>query len=112
MLNNISSYLAVEKDIVLLDNYEASQVHFPVGWKKGVNPLNLIGDFGTNHKPCLSFSAFKTQTGKPIDYILTLEEPAQPTDSCTKNVISQLSKNYDLIYSTPMKNGKLYKVKM
>lgn len=111
MLNNMADYIGAEKEIIVLDNYEASQVHFPMQWKKGNNPYQIVGNFGTSNRPCVELAKLKRVTGVDIDYVLLMDQPAELNDSCTSTIGKQLSEQYDLLYSTPGKHGKLYQLK-
>jgi len=81
----------------VLDNYEASQKHFPLQWRENKNAYNIIGTFGSNHSPCVDLSAYKKQTGIDVDYVLLMGKASD--DSCHINLVQQLSLNYDSIYS-------------
>lgn len=111
MHNNLAAYIGTEKDIVLLDNYEAGLPHFPVQWKENRDPLKIIGDFGTKRRPCLRLSGLKEKTGSNIDYVFITATPTEATDSCTRDILQQVNEHYDMIYKTPKGSGQLYKLR-
>jgi hypothetical protein len=95
---NLFNYAGTEKNIFVLDNYEAGMPHFPLEWKKGRNPVAIMGDFNIDPPPlCADVSAFENQTGHNVEYIVVWKY--QPlTDTCTTSIQSLISKNYSLIY--------------
>ncbi|MEO8088549.1 MAG: hypothetical protein ABI763_17155 [Bacteroidota bacterium] len=108
MLDNIPSYIGAEKEILVLDNYEASQVHFPLRWKANKNANFIIGTFATSNRPCVDLSAYNQKAGVQVDYILLMEKPEELTDSCWVDLKKQLSANYKIIYSIPQRHAQLY----
>ncbi len=112
MLDNIASYIASDKDIVLLDNYEANQVHFPLIWKENRNPDVILGNSGKSNRPCIDLEKFKSYTGFYVDYILVMNRPNDLTDSCSLLVNDQLKSGYEQVFVTPLHNGVLYQKKI
>ncbi len=108
MLDNIASYIGSEKEILVLDNYEASQVHFPLRWKENKNANFIIGPFATNNRPCIDLSAYKQMAHVQVDYVLLMEKPKELTDSCSVNLQKQLSGSFKLIFFIPERNAELY----
>jgi hypothetical protein len=111
MTGNLSNYIGIEKDILVLDNYEANQVHFPLRWKPGRNCYDIIGSYGYSDRPCSNLSALKKQTGKDIDYVLLMSQPEGLTDTCTVQTMQQLAEGYSLVYQSFNGRAKLYEIK-
>jgi hypothetical protein len=109
MLDNMATYIGAEKKILVLDNYEASQVHFPLRWKTGKNANVIIGPFATNRRPCLDLSAYRQKANVEVDYILLMEKPEVLDDSCSLDLVRQLSEHYKKIYTIPERHAELYK---
>jgi len=109
MLDNIASYIADDKNILLLDNYEANQVHFPLIWKKDRDPDKILGNAGKANRPCIDLLKYKSFTGLEIDYILVMKRPSEVVDSCTQSVDEQLRNAYREIFVSPRGHGVLYK---
>ena len=108
MLNNISNYIGSEKEILVLDNYEASQVHFPLRWKEGMDPNKIIGTFALSRRPCVDLSAYSRQVHVQTDYVLVMEKFNEADDSCTHSSNRQLMENYKPVYTIPGNRGILY----
>lgn len=104
MMDNITAYIATSKNIILLDNYEANQVHFPLIWKTERNPREIL--YSTPH--CIDTDKFARITGKKPDYILLIQRPETLTDSCGIILSSILESYYAELYHTPGNLGILY----
>lgn len=108
MLDNICGYLGGNKDIMLLDNYEANQVHFPLMWRQGRNPEFILGNASKSNRPCVDIEKFKKISGVNIEYILVMKRPQELNDSCSLSVDAQMKFTYKEIFVTPKKSGVLY----
>lgn len=106
LYSNFPCLLGSRKQIIILDNYEASTNHFLVQWNSSLDPMNFEGFTGNTNTPCLNPNNYP----KTIDYIYSWG--AIPTlDSCGISSSKLLLEQWDLIWSTSNKNGKLYKKK-
>ena len=94
---NLFNYAGTVKNIFVLDNYEASTLHFPLEWKKGRDPVEIMGNFNVDPPLCADIRAFEYKTGHLIDYIVVWEY-GQLTDSCTLAIQSVISSGYHLIF--------------
>ncbi len=108
MLDNVSSYIAGERNIILLDNYEAKQSHFPIMWKENRSPESTGLISGGKNRPCLDLQKYKAATGLNIDYLLVMKRPQELNDSCTVLVDQQLKAAYREVFVTPNQKGVLY----
>ncbi len=109
MHTNLFNYTGTVKNILVLDNYEAGMPHFPLEWKKGRNPVALLGSFNGRLPLCADIQNFEKNTNHNIDYIVTWNyNPLD--DSCTTSIKNTLDSNYDLILNDN-DNLKLYKRK-
>ncbi|TAH42568.1 MAG: hypothetical protein EYC69_04855 [Bacteroidetes bacterium] len=109
MLDNVSSYIAGDRNIILLDNYEAKQAHFPIMWKENRSPESTGLIAGGRSRPCLDLNKYKAKTSLDIDYILVMKRPHELNDSCTVLVDQQLKAFYKEVFVTPKQKGVLYK---
>ena len=109
MHGNLSNYLGAETDILVLDNYEAGREHFPLAWKDGMNPVNLLGKFNGSVPLCADIASFEKLTGKNIDYIVRWKYQEELTDSCTAQIESVIAANYTLAFRSFDKQLYLYK---
>lgn len=107
--SNYASYLGVEKEIILLDNYEVATPHFPLRWKRDFDP-EIIGDFTKSSRPCINVDSFEEQTGKQIDYVSTFMK-TELKDSCTVQVDLFLNKYFTEVIIPGQKFIRLFKRK-
>ena len=91
MHSNLSNYLGANYGMLTLDNYEANAGHFPLIWKDKMNPEIYIGNFPASNKPCVDLLSKIPDLYRAIDYIVILNQPINPTDSCSINVKNQLN---------------------
>ncbi len=69
---NLASVLGAEKPIVLMDNYEASEPHFPVMWKEGMEPDGRLDYFGSTRRPPFALQPYERETGHEIDFVVRI----------------------------------------
>lgn len=106
--SHLSNYLGYEKELIILENYEASSGLFPVLWKQGLEPLSLMGDI-VSRPPCADMKNYE-QRAQPIDYIVQWKEPAS-SDACTENIRQHIRENYMEVFRSEGGNAVLFKRK-
>lgn len=104
-----SGYIAAERHVVSLDNYEANTGFFPVSFRPELNAYHHIMDF---MRPPLKwasrggvdFLSYPQRTGGQVDYVLVwgLTE-GQYGHGYTKSIFQQLEQGYELIYTSPQR---------
>jgi hypothetical protein len=109
--SNFATYLGSERNILVLDNYEASTPHFPMKWKENKVPYDIAGDYANSSQPCLTIDRYEKVSGVRVDYITRWYWNEYMTDSCTLAVDSLLAKNFELVYTSPQGKLNLYKRK-
>jgi len=118
-----SGYIALQKNIVSLNNYEADTPHFPISYRAELNPYSQIGrkivyrSFSVStleaKSPTANFLTYHQRTGGRVDYVLVWGVGKRTTnDAELKMIFDQLETGYELIYTSP-KRGlmHLYRVK-
>ncbi len=95
--HNLSNYIGTQKNILVLDNYEANTPHFPVEWKKDKSPISILGEFTGDLPLCADIKKFEKTTGHNIDYVM-LWYHRELTDSCSAGIINHLKNNYSEVY--------------
>ena len=108
---NFASYMATQKNIINLDNYEATKPHFPLMWKRGESVYGLMPGYGNKNPPCINIDAYEQTTHHRIDYVSRFYFNGDLKDSCSANIQNVLSANFDLIYESKNKMLQLYKRK-
>lgn len=94
LYSNVHGYMGLNREVLLLDNYEADYGYFPVIWKQGLRPEPILGNFASSKNPCIQIDRFEKTVGFPVDLVSALQFPAGSTDSCTLSAIEQLNQLY------------------
>ena len=92
--SNMVCYVGALKQVVVLDNYEATQHHFPIVWKKNMDPEIHMGNQVSSNRPCVQITRSEKFTGLKVQYAVALNRPLTPEDSCTTNTFLQLEELY------------------
>lgn len=90
MHSNMSCYIGALKNCVVLDNYEATQHHFPIVWKKNMDPEIHMGNHVSSNLPCVHIQTSETKTGLRVNYVNIWQQPMNLEDSCSRDVQKQL----------------------
>lgn len=106
---NFSNYLGSEKNIIVLDNYEAAKPHFPLKWKENKCPYNVAGDFADSNSPCLTLERYEGVSGVKVDYITRWYYNVNITDSCTLLVNNLLQDKFEKVYTSPQQKMEVFK---
>jgi hypothetical protein len=106
---NHANYMATEKNIINLDNYEPTKPHFPLIWKQGEQVYDLMMKYGNRNPPCINIHNYESKTRHRIDYLSRFCFDGDVSDSCTALVEKEISSQFDLIYTSDNKKLQLYK---
>lgn len=111
--SNYGCYLGVTKNCVVLDNYEASTVHFPLVWKDTMLiPTNYMTDYGTSYNPRLNITYYEMASNVKIDYVVRWKyAEADKANSNTIFTDSILKKHFVKIFESSEKKAELFKHK-
>jgi hypothetical protein len=107
-----AGYLAAERRLVDLDNYEANSGYFPLRFRPEVEPYIHMGKdrrlpgFGLEAvPPCVDFLDYPTNTGQEVDYVLiwAVSDDLRK-HPCTASIYEQLDKGgFKLIHTSPQR---------
>jgi hypothetical protein len=92
---HFSNYLGIEKNVVILENYECTTGYFPVTWNFSKMPGVSFGDSSLRQFPCVTQIDNKLQGQVKADYVFVLGDIKSRTDSCTIEVNKHLNHFYD-----------------
>jgi hypothetical protein len=114
-----AGYIATDRGIVDLNNYEGTEIYFPTLFRPSVNPFSSIGEIGTmectatGKAPAVDFLTYQQQTGARVDYVLLWAvRPDQSNDPNAESIFRQLRQAYDLIWISPESGSlQLYRLK-
>ncbi len=102
-----AGYIAANRGVVDLNNYEATKTYFPTRFRPQLDPFRYIGLGGrectTEAKaPRVEFLTYPQRTGGHVDYVLLWAVRAdQMEDPDAQSVFRQLQQAYDLIWTSP-----------
>ena len=98
-------YIGAMKNVVDMDNYQATMGYFPTMWRPELDPfvkLPIIKDGLESAPPCVDFQSYPKRTGGRVDYVLLwgLDDTLRQ-HRCTQLTFQQLQQGFDLIYTSP-----------
>ena len=107
-----SGYIAAERRIVELDNYEGNTTYFPVMFREELNAFQHMGTLEAQ-PPKVDIPAYVAKTGGRVDYVLVWNVRDDQLDHPdTKSIQRQLAEGYHLIHtSEPRGMMQLYRRK-
>lgn len=109
-----ADYLGAEKSLVMLGNYEASNLHFPVHYVDKMNPYQIMKERGgfENQPPYADFMEYSRRTGLSVDYILTwCLDQTYPSDPTVNEMRKMLKDHGERIYSSANGRAVLFKIR-
>ena len=112
---NLSGYLAVDRQAVLINNYQADEDYFPINFRPELNPFKVLDkdDWELGRQTSVDILGYVDITGRPIDYVSiwrTSDLPLQ--EEGAQAIFQQLFSAYDLIYTSPQRGyAQLYRRK-
>jgi len=98
-----AGYIAAQRNLVDLKNYEATTGHFPVIYRPELNPYLHIGvDYGLESiPPRVNFIDYAERTGGSVDYVLLWRvRERQRYLRDTMSIFRQLEEGYELIHTS------------
>lgn len=108
-----AGYLAAEKPLVQLANYEANKGQFPLLFRAGVNPYLELGESLESHPPCVDLARYTRTSGQPIDAVLVFGLHRRHLEQeCARSLVEELEGRYDLVHrSAPRGLVRLYRLR-
>lgn len=100
---HFSNYMGNKKSMVILENYEPNFSYFPLKWNEAQMPQTLIGNMNITANNCFNeVKRFYNKNTVKIDYLFIIGDVNQNTDTCYKELRSELSSQFISVYKTPM----------
>lgn len=114
LFRHIAEYLGTLQPHIILNNYEAHTKWFPLRWKPGRDPYELLSE-GPGFEgwlPTVDFENFRNLTGKDVDYVLTwcLTEELRQFDG-VKLMMGRLNRDYEEVYVSEGERVRLFERK-
>lgn len=90
--HHMSNYLAAEKSILILDNYEAAKNYFPIIWKEEAQIPNFLIAGKSVFENCVWWKTNPyNQQSKPVQFVLLIGE--RHSDDCFAKTRQMLEEN-------------------
>lgn len=102
---HFSTRVGIEKQVVVLKNYEAAKNYFPTLFRDELTADGRLGKFGEG----LLDYPFRTQYAGQIDYVLVWNMREPKGAQYLFPAQQDLDQGYDLIDTSPLGFGKLYR---
>lgn len=95
-----ADYVALDKPIVILSNYEANTGYFPLIYKADKNPFHHLGNI-EGQPPATNIQNYQAISGEQIDYILlTCFEKNMQQNESVKGTFQTLHEKYTCVYKS------------
>jgi hypothetical protein len=100
-LLHASGYMAAQRNIIDLSNYEGKKGYFPIVFREKLNPFIYIGQ--PEFEPFQTeFLTYNQRTGGNVDYVLVWGLFKEHMKSgANKFFFKQLADGYSLVYTSP-----------
>lgn len=95
---NFSGFAGAERNLLILDNYEADMGYFPLHWKGFTNATERYGNFTVSSSPCIPFERLAALHQLP-DAVIKWQKNETHHDSCDLDTERGLNQYYKLTYS-------------
>ena len=100
IFHHATHYIACDRPMILLDNYEANTGYFPVCWRYETNPyihLSLNGGF-ENDPPTANIPNYERISRQKVGYIIA-RNFRQNAHGPSSDIHKQIDSNYEVIFS-------------
>jgi len=108
LAGHFSNYLAADKPMVILENYEADKGYFPLLWNYDEMPNAKLKELETSELYCLYWKNNSMNETKTIDYVFVLGM-LENNGECNETASNYIKENYRLTYKN--NDCELYKLK-
>ncbi len=108
-----ASWIAAERGVVDLLNYEADLGYFPVRFRPEANPYRLLRAGLETRPPCLPLNRYDRLAPRPMDFVLVWgARTADRAHPCTEAIFRHLDERFLLVAtSTPRGLAEVYERK-
>ncbi len=106
-----ASWIAADRGVVDLLNYEADLGYFPVRFRPEANPYRILRAGLETRPPCVALNRYDRLGPRPLDYILVWSaRDADRSHPCTQAVLRHLEERYTRVFtSAPRGLAELYR---
>lgn len=100
IFHHATHYIACDRPMILLDNYEANTGYFPISWRNETNPykhLSLNGGF-ENDPPTADIPNYERMSRQKVGYIIS-RNFLNTAHGISSDIHEQIDSNYEVIFS-------------
>jgi hypothetical protein len=102
-----ADYIAAEKNVINLDNYEALTGYFPTLFQPAIDPAKYLANGAAD---ILSYPKATAGRGR-IDFVLVWQVREQMSDKLSQELKNQLAANYERVFTSPRGFAELYRLR-
>ena len=112
-----ADYIGTQRQVIMLDNYEAATPNFPLSWRRERNPYNCLEKDGNNFEGQPPYADFlhypENSNNASVDYVVTwcLDRKKFGDHPFVEHIRQQLDEGYDLVYTSGTGLVKVFKSK-
>jgi hypothetical protein len=119
VFRHAAGYLAAQRGVIDLENYEAHTDYFPVRFLPQIDPFNHLGTGGGGvdeglqaEPPQIDLRRYVDETGRSVDYVLLWQVlPEQRDTLAGRAIFDQLAAEYELAFTSARGLAQLYRHK-
>jgi hypothetical protein len=110
-----ADYIGTQRQVVMLDNYEAATPNFPLSWRRERNPYNCLEKDGNNFEGQPPYADFlhypENSNNASVDYVVTwcLDRKKFGDHPFVEHIRQQLDEGYELVYTSDTGLVKVFK---
>jgi hypothetical protein len=112
---NLSSWIAAERGVVDLHNYQAWTGDFPLRFRRELDPMLHLSARGGMYKtpPAVDLLGYPRRTGGEITYVILWSIGSIEANPRSKPILDQLAQAYERVAtSTPNGYARLYRLRV
>jgi len=106
---NLSNYMGAERNILVLDNYEAKFTEFPIEWNSDKAPEEYAGNFAQSLNPIVSVEIYEQKANVKINYISRWFYSSAVKDSISYSTDFEIRKKFER--RSTSSNGEIFSTK-
>jgi hypothetical protein len=101
-LQHAAGYIAAERGVVDLANYQPATGHYPLLFRPAVDPTGWVGFVLEGGSADVDIAGYEQATGARVDYVLLWDAPADGAEAAQMlgSVVGRLREGYTLVFTS------------
>jgi hypothetical protein len=102
-LQHAAGYIAAERGVVDLANYQPATGHYPLLFRPALDPTGWVAFVLEGGSADVDIAGYEQQTGARVDYVLLWDPPPDGTEAARMlgSVAGRLREGYTLVFTSP-----------